>query len=337
MANYAKRWTPPVKAPSGITVTAQMLTDWITVMEDIDAHMVEAGLTRSVTEGQLVIDEVSVYPAIDTFAGFKEYLWGDDVTIRLDMGVGNDGKNSASSSSYTNRVCNTPYIALTVTHSGMTRTSYHPAQITSTNTTTAVLDIPHIGDMTCAVNTGDMFAFMYQCNSRGKLNVNSTGSGSANNTYGAYRGATLAFILRRVDDGVIVITHALTSGGTIDDMRNTTDTQTGSYVALLSNEGVPISNLQQAIGRMGNVGVSQMYGDNLLLQRLHYIDNKGRYQPIPDVLSYVTTDLPTGAEISIPVEGGSRKYLCLGNGNTMGAYNHGTYSALAILFEGDDD
>lgn len=338
MANYAKRWTPPAIAPSGNNVTPQMLVDWIAIMEDIDSNLLEAGLTRTETEGQLVIDEVDPYPTINTFAGFKEYLWGEDVIIRLDMGVGNDGAYSANNVNDHLRICNTPYIKVTITYDigrGVNDSVefYCPAQITSASTTVADNSIVSLGDLTCAVNTGDFFAIMYQCNSRGKVSISASGGGV---TLGCYRGATLAFMLQRVDDGLVVINHNKSSASSTTNFINTTDTQLGSMVRFINGSlNTPIISDALGLQRTGAPNVAQIDGSgNVIFQQCFYRPTEQRtYKLLPDIISYNTNDVPDGTEVTLDIGGGTRNYICLGNGNTMGAYNHGTYSAFAIPFE----
>lgn len=88
---YIKEWDPPMAMAMG------NLTTWKAICGDLHQNLLDAGLVQTSTPGQLDISSVSTIPAENSYAGFIEYGFDDDlqatdpVVIKIEYGLGRAG------------------------------------------------------------------------------------------------------------------------------------------------------------------------------------------------------------------------------------------------------
>lgn len=325
---YTKKWVPPT------IPLRDNLAAWKTLFLDLHDNLILAGLVQTATPGQLDISAVSALPADNSYEGFREYAFTDDlqedhpVVIMLEFGCGTEGLAHGGQQAFGRT--RTPRIRCSVFHSGgLVSTSFSPQGFvhpTSNNTR----QLTDTGASTiCYAPERGFFGIVYGAGSRNKPFVDTAGS---------YYGATLALFIQRPLDmfgepaagALAVYVPGLNVQQTVSNLW-TTGVVSRAYSVYCVEGGAPVSRNDMAprIGREGFSGTV----DEAMLEPIHWPSNPPK--PFPYIASYRHTDISDGVEFDFrDMYGVMRNFIALGRETSMSIDAiDGQRAGIAMLFE----
>lgn len=332
---YCKKWLPP-------TVPLKNdLAAWKLLFEDLHSNLLLAGLVQTETAGQLVIGDVAVLPANETYAGFIEYAFNDDlqdsapVVMKLEFGLGNEGLGYNTGSDIRRSM---PKIRCTISFDGTPGQVFACPQTVSQNPNNdATPNLTSSGVSTlCYAPERGFLGIVYGAGSRNKPFA-STGS------HGGYYGATFSVFIQRSTgpdgapngDGVAVYFNGL------DVMQSTYNLWQGgvlspAYSQFIGRDGAVPARRDLATRLAGSVDT--VLDGEIQTQQIFFRSPK--IYPFPWIVSYATDSsghaIPEGTEFELEVFPGTlSNFIALGNETSISIDPiSGQRAGIAMLFEG---
>lgn len=319
---YKKKWVPPVKP------LRNDLGVWKVLFNDLHQNLLDAGLSQTSTEDQLVIGDVAAYPGSGTFAGFIEYDLMDalhavaPVRLRLYFGCGVEGLGGNNSRSMTPRIKCEVYFKGTKLAEFQTPQAFNAG---SPSVTTAASDYGF--SVICKSDADGFFGITYGAGSRNKP--------FAYNNSGDYYGATFTLFLQRpLNDAGILKDDALAIYHPNLNVNIQTGLWNGGVLPLSVSvfAGLGVTARTDMAPRIGRSGISSS-GERVLIEPINFPGIPA--QPFPFIVSYRDTDITTGAEFMFsPMNGPERNFIALGNETCISVDGvDGQRAGVAMLYE----
>lgn len=328
---YCKKWIPPT------IPLRDNLPAWKTLFTDLHDNIIAAGLVQTDTVGQLDFDGVTVLPADNTYAGFREYAFNDalqetaPVLLRLEFGCGIEGLHNANS-------CRprTPRIRAKVLFSGQESSLFtFPQGFGTAGTVSSQLQSEGVSQISHNPSKG-FFGLVYGAGSRNKPFAHTSGS---------YYGATFSlFVQRTVDNsGLITDEGIMIYGPRLIGQSSTSNSWTSSNLApglsqYIGNSGAAGGRTDLAMRLGGNANA--VVDGNIAVQQIFCMSDK---KPLvfPWIVTYASElnapSIPEGTEFMLEVYPGTEsRFIAVGNETSISTgYPSYQRAGIAMLFEGD--
>lgn len=327
---YCKKWIPPT------IPLRDNLTAWKTLFTDLHDNMIAAGLVQTDTVGQLDFDGVTVLPADGSFAGFREYAFGDalqvsaPVLIKIEFGCGCEGLYDNSSAR-----SRTPRVRAVISFLGRESIPFQcPQALNYAALSTPQLISEGVSYISHQPSKG-FFGFVYGAGSRNKPFANSRGS---------YYGATFSCFIQRTTDehgnptpnGLMVYAPNLSGNG--ETTLWTGGDLPGAYSQYIDGDEA-VGASQMTAMRLGGNANSVQDGE-ILVQQVFCMSKKDRIA-FPWIVTYAAEhdahSIPEGTEFMLEVYPGTEsRFVAVGNETCISTgYPDYQRAGIAMLFEGD--
>lgn len=327
---YTEKWLP-LYSP-----LAANLANWKALYNEMNAHIEAAGLIPVDDGGTIEIDDVTILPANNTYAGYRLYAFDDalqdeaPVIIKIEYGCGKIGLTSSSgnpSNAQFPRVRISASVNGNVTEVWTSPTGYN-TQSGSPNHPITIL--PGSSYIVYDPDKG----FFGLCN--GADSYYTTNSSNSD-----MRGAVATFFIGRTSDE-----HGQpTADGIFSLGPNLIADSSLSYINLWG-----IGNYQPAKGqyqstdgsysttsdawapRVGGIGETRT-GGQIQVQKVFYQDPQ--IKVFPWLVTYSNLDIPDGVEFDVEVfPGVTHRFVALGNRTSLGVDSKtGNKAAFAMVFD----
>lgn len=331
---FTKKWipaSPPIPNDLG---------SWITICTEIHEGLLEAGLLPTGTEGQLDLGTVLAVPANNTYAGFIEYDFSDDlqssapIRIKLEFGAGAVGLAPGNFASNSRRGL-VPFVRCTVYFNGTPSSVFACPQTTSHG--------PR-GTQSNGVNGVSMLCYSEEQGFLGVVH----GAGAHPLSPAGHRGGIIAahfslFIQRSTDAAGQPNSDSCTLYYSGFDVA--ADTASNYWTARNADaaysEYITLAGQKQRSRRLAlrlNGNTDSMLSGNVQTQ--HIYTAYPEPTPLPTLLSYATgvagtADIPIGTEFLVEtIPGQLSNFISLGNETCISVDELvGQRAGIAMLFE----